>query len=209
MTRLFALTVLAAVLLAVAASARADARPTCRSGKTLFMAGKTRVFSVWQDIGEGNHGDVVYGCSARIRTPRRFGSTDPSSPAEDWGAGPRVGHRVMIFNAVTAETLGGQVGWWDERTGRTRFGWYQNISIDHAAIGSDGAMAVVSEDLDEEGDVVAYLCVGRKRLGSARVVANVESPVDPKSLRVRVNRITWRTKDGIEGSAPRDERSCP
>jgi hypothetical protein len=210
MTRLIALTVLAAVLLAVAAPARADARPTCRSGKTLFMAGKTRVFTVWQPIGEGNHGDVVYGCSARIRTPRRFGSTDPSSPAEDWGAGPRFGHRVVIVNAVTAESLGGQVGWWDERTGRTRFGWYEDLSIDHAVIGSDGAMAVVSEDfLDEEGDKVAYLCVGRKRLGSARVLAKVDPPgIDPQSLRVRANRITWRTEDGLEGSAPRDDRSC-
>jgi hypothetical protein len=117
----------------------------------------------------------------------------------------------VINNAVTAETLGGQVGCWDERTGRTRFGWYEDISIDHAVVGSDGAMAVVSEDLlDEEGDKVAYLCVGRKRLGSARVIADVDEPgVDRKSLRVKVNRITWRTKDGIEGSAPRDNRSCP
>jgi len=211
MTRLIALAVLAAVLLAVAAPARADARPTCRSGKTLFMAGKTRIFSVWQDVGENTAGDVIYGCSARIRSARRFASTDPSSPAEDWGAGPRFGHRIVVVNAVTAESLGGQVGWWDERTGRTRFGWYEDITIDHATIGSDGAMAVVSEDLDDEiGEVVAYLCVGSKRLGSARVVANVDPPgVDPKSLRVRVNRITWRTKDGVEGSAPRDERSCP
>jgi hypothetical protein len=211
MTRLIALAVLAAVFLAVAAPADA-ARPTCRSGKTLFMAGKTRVFTVWQDVGHNTGGDVVYGCSSRIRTPRRFASTDPSSPAEDWGAGPRFGHRVVVVNAVTAESLGGQVGWWDERTGRTRFGWYKDITIDSAAIGSDGAMAVVSEDYDdEEGEAIAYLCVGRKRLGSARVVAKVDPPadVDPKSLRLTATEIRWRTTDGVAGSAPRDDRSCP
>jgi hypothetical protein len=181
---------------------------TCRSGEeTLYKRGATRVFSV--DLRDGS-GETIYACSARFRRPRHVGDLDYGGDPRFY-AGPRIGSRITLLQFVYSEggDYGGELGWWDERTGVTRRGDLGTALFERSAIASDGAMAAVYTDVfaEDESLRVGYMCVGRKRLGKLRELA-VAADAVPSSLAVTDDFVTWRTRAGEAGSAPRDDRGC-
>ena len=115
---------------------------------------------------------------------------------------------LLQFTYSEGGDYGGELGWWDERSGERRVGDLGTALIERTAIAADGAMAAVYTDVceEDEGMRVGYMCRGVRRLGKLREVAVAD--VDPKSLAITATEITWRTKTGTAGGAPRDAPGC-
>ena len=195
-----------------ARSGRADAAVTCRSGQeTLFKRGKTRVFSVQLRDGSG---ETIYACSARFRKPRHVGDLDYGGDPRFY-AGPRFGRRVVLLRFEYSEggDYGGELGWWDERSGARRVGDLGSALIDRTAIAPDGATGRRlhrrrSQSLDlETRRASAYMCVGKRRLTKLREIATGD--IDPSSLAITEDEVSWTTRDGSPMSVPRAVLSFP
>jgi hypothetical protein len=191
---------LAALLLGTVGTA--DAAVSCRSGQeTLFKRGQTRVFSVQLRDGSG---ETIYACSARFRTPRHVGDLDYGGDPRFY-AGPRFGRRVVLLRFEYSEggDYGGELGWWDERSGTRRVGDLGTALIDRTAIAPDGALAAVYTDaFTEEGPTrVGLMCVGKRRLTKLREIATGD--IAPRSLAITDDEVSWTTRAGDPVSMPR------
>ena len=193
---------LAALLLGTVGTA--DAAVTCRSGQeTLFKRGQTRVFSVQLRDGSG---ETIYACSARFRKPRHVGDLDYGGDPRFY-AGPRFGRRVVLLRFEYSEggDYGGELGWWDERSGARRVGDLGSALIDRTAIAPDGALAAVYTDvfesLDQETTRIGYMCVGKRRLTKLREIA--AGDIAPRSLSITDDEVSWTTRAGDPVSMPR------
>ena len=192
---------LAALLLGTVGTA--DAAVTCRSGEeTLFKRGQTRVFSV--DLRDGS-GETIYACSSRFRTPRHVGDLDFGGDPRFY-AGPRFGRRVALLQFTWSESgdYGGELGWWDERSGARRVGDLGTALIDRGAIAPDGAMAAVyTYAFTVEGPTrIGVMCPGKRRLHRLREVATGD--IAARSLKLTDDQVSWTTHGGSPTSVPRE-----
>jgi hypothetical protein len=196
---------LALAILAVAAP-RADAKLTCRSGRTEFSHGRTRIFSVRSE--DGTEWRV---CSLRLRRPRMVGF--PTGLIESmyrWQArGPRV---AFEHDWIGGDEEGWAVGWVDVTTGATKEVTVANsdgvtdIPVadggDGIALGSDGSIAFVAKEPDPAVDQIIGYVPYAGRFGTPRVVVTVPAgDAVPSSLALNGDTISWRTKAGAQMSA--------
>jgi hypothetical protein len=202
-----ALAVLVRIVLALAVlaviPARADAKPTCRSGHTEFTHGHTRIFSA-------HHKTEWWICSLRLRRPRMVGyPTDLIESMFGWQArGPRV---AWQHDWIGGDEAGWAVGWVDITTGASREVTVANTDgltdvpytdgADAIALGSDGSIAfVVTKPAPETGQFIGYVPYAG-RFGKPRVIVDNADAV-PSSLTFNGGTIGWRTTAGESRSAP-------
>lgn len=192
---------LALAVLAVAAP-RADAKSACRSGRTEFTHGHTRIFSVY-------HRSEWRVCSLRLRRPRvvSYGTGLIESLFMWQARGPRV---AWQHDWIGGDEEGWAVGWVDITTGASHEVTVANSDgitdipvadgADAIALASDGSIAFVAKKpAPEVGQIIGYVPYAG-RFGAPRVVVDNADAV-PASLTLNGDTIAWQTTAGAQMSA--------
>lgn len=183
--------------------------PTCRQpGDTVYRKGRIRVFAVVVPArGDFGEHDVYYLCSARLRRPRRFLTTDPQTDyrlIEFRRFANRLGFMIDVIGGDTESV---SVMWVDVISGR-----WKSTDPDAEllkgfpsgyAVAADGSIAVLL-NANDGGQEIAYARAKPKGLASPRVFATIPSadPALESSLAVVDGSVTWTAKSGAHGSAP-------
>jgi hypothetical protein len=218
-------------ILTIAAPTRANAgqTPSCRAGKTVFHHGAIRAFVITSNFGrstqEGSKVKTFYVCSATLRRPHVFDRSAPFT-FEDLYDYRLFGERLgFIWSSSGVQSGSGEgVGWVNLRTGRAKQGAINEseglseedeeepglprIPIDDVnyAIATDGTVAVLGEQLEPNEWEVAELAVKPRALAAPRRLLRVKAPAEGlavASLAITATSVTWTTRSGLPGTAPR------
>jgi hypothetical protein len=199
MTRSLGLALALVALLA----ARAEARPACDSGKTVYAHARTRVFARYKRT-------EFYVCSAVLRRPRLFAYGNDGT-LDDLYGWKRYGHRLAFIREwVGGDDLGWTAGWVDLHTGASAEARIQpETDIPFAATGQavvvapDGSVAILEHVEGSPAQVIGYAQFGKRRFHTVRLLATVDAgDVAPKSLAIVGGSVTWTTASGASGSVP-------
>lgn len=225
-----ALSLLSALTIAMPAPAGArQATPSCRAGRTVFRHGAIRAFVITSNFGhstqEGSKVKTFYVCSGTLRRAHVF---DESAPFTFEGHydyklfGERLG---FVWSSSGVQSGSGEgVGWVNLRTGRAKLGAINEseglseeeeevpglprVPIDEVnyAIATDGTVAVLGEEVEPREWEVAELAVRPRALAAPRRLLRVKAPAEGlavASLAITATSVTWKTKSGLPGMAPR------
>lgn len=199
----------AATLLLPAAGTAAPAPPkSCTSGATwIEREPGVRIFQVELfDRAAGFKVPYLYGCSKRIRKPKLVGYLSPATTQEIQDFGGR-GSRILFESYEYADGGGGSsLGWWDHRTGRRAERVLNNVggadfgqTIHHAVLAADGSIAYVrtsktdDDDNDTEYSVYFVRYAGGKFEKEKRLARAAPAEIDPQTLAIDGDTVTWRT----------------
>jgi len=212
------------------ARASATARPACRSGRTVFRQGAIRAFVLVRHF-RGEHGQpsspfkTFYVCRPGWATPRRIIEGAPFTRETAYQfrlSGPYLGWLDYVEGVQSGSST--EVGWVDLRSGRIRSGLIDaseglsepseeeaglpRVPVEAVgyAIAPDGTVALIGEGGEPLEWEVCLLAVGRHSLGRPRALYVAKAPaegLDPASVAITATSVTWTTKKGLPGSAPR------
>jgi hypothetical protein len=230
--QLLAISLVGALTIAMPAPAGASqATPSCKAGRTVFHHGAIRAFVITSKFGrvpqEGSKVKTFYVCSSMLRRAHVF---DRSAPFTFEGIydyklfGERLGF-IYSSSGVQSGSAEG-IGWVNLRTGRAKQGSiYESEGLSggeeeeetpglphvpsdnvNYAIAADGTVAVLGEELEPAEWEVADLAVKPHALGPPHRLLRVKAPaegLDVASLAITASSITWTTKRGLPGMAPR------
>jgi hypothetical protein len=195
----------------------------------VFHHGAIRAFVITSNVGhsvqEGSKVKTFYVCSRTLRRPRVF---DQSAPFTFEGLyeyklfGERLG---FIWASSGVQSGSGEgVGWVNLRTGRAKQGAINEseglseeeeeepglprVPVDDVnyAIATDGTVAVLGEGIEPAEWEVAELAVKPHALGLPRRLLRIKAPAEGlavASLAITATSVTWTTKSGLPGMAPR------
>jgi hypothetical protein len=225
-----ALSLLGALTIAASAGAGAvQAAPSCSAGRTVFHHGAIRAFEITSKFGrvpqEGSKVKSFYVCSGALRRPHEFDQSAPFT-FEDLYDYKLFGERLGFISSSSGVQSGSAegVGWINLRTGRAKQGpIYESEGLDEEeeetpglprvpsdrvnyAIATDGTVAVLGEGLEPAEWEVAELAVKPHALAAPRTLLRVEKPAEGlalPSLAISATSVTWTTKGGLPGTAPR------
>jgi hypothetical protein len=192
--------VLALVLLV---PARADAKVTCDSGKTVYKHARTRVFTMYRRT-------EFYVCSAVLRRPRWFADANDGG-IDDLYGWKTYGQRLSFIREwVGGDSLGWTAGWVDLHTGASA---EASIQPDHdipfaetgqaVVVAPDGSVAILEHVENSPAQVIAYAQFGTRKFQEAHLLATVDAgDVVATSLAIAGGSVTWTTTSGAPGSVP-------
>jgi hypothetical protein len=189
--------------LALLVPARADAKVTCDSGKTVYKHGHTRVFALYRRT-------EFYACSAVLRRPRLFAFGNDGT-VDDLAGWKTYGRRLAFTRTwVGGDALGWDAGWVDLHTGAHAEATIQpDTDIPFAETGQativapDGSIAFLEQVENSPAQVIGYAQFGTRTFQAARVLTTLDTgDVAANSLAFAGGTVTWKTHAGVPGSAP-------
>ena len=186
----------AALAAALVVPSSAEARTTCRSGKTEFRQGAVRAFSVYDRADDVSS---YYACSRRLRRPRLLQPGSPGVTADTRRfevAHGRLGYVLSSNTDVNATTA---LGWLDLRTGRRASfvtSEEEGAPVIDFAMTESGGVVYAELDEAETGHVLSSARFGVRRFFKPWQIALEPDRVARGSLAVENDVATWRTARG-------------
>jgi hypothetical protein len=202
---------------------------SCQAGTTIYHHAGIRAFVIVRKYGnekqEGAFTKTRYVCSPALRKPHVFDQSDPFTDEDVYDYklfGDRLGFKYESAGVQSGSATG--VGWVNLVTGRAKLGGINESEglaegneedpglprvpsdrLDYA-IASNGSVAVLGEGGDPLEWEVALLPAKPRKLGAPRRLLRVkqlQEGLDVNSLAITDTSVTWTTKHGQPGSAPR------